>query len=202
MTADRAGSRVNREAGGGRGGHRGRRRADHRAVRGEPAAPAAQPVRGDHVRAQRSGAAQVDHGPEPVRGGQRIIPAGGGPDPEGEPAARRSSKAARPCSSAQGSEIAYVNFGQLKGSAISGVGQPDGGYHPAASGRSWSRPCSTSSSRTSSPSSRACSTGSATSSPATRTTSSRSTCWPSRRSRPRRGRARCWPRRSTIRPAC
>ena len=129
--ADRAGSRVNREAGGGRGGHRGRRRADHRAVRGEPAAPAAQPVRGDHVRAQRSGAAQVDHGPEPVRGGQRIIPGGGQPDPEGEPAARVPRRQPDPVRR-PGQRDRLRQLRAAQGLGHPGVGQPDGGYHPAA----------------------------------------------------------------------
>ena len=56
----------------------------------------------------------------------------------------------------QGSEIAYVDFGRLKGSGHPGVGEPDGGHDPAAPGRSSSPPCSTSGSPTSSPSSRGC----------------------------------------------
>ena len=43
----------------------------------------------------------------------------------------------------QGSEIAYVNFGRLKGSAIQVSAEPDGGHDPAAPGRSSSPPCST-----------------------------------------------------------
>jgi hypothetical protein len=99
---------------------------------------------------------------------------------------------------ADGTVIAYVNFGGLKGSAITvsaghavTITLPRAQLEPAVLNVGQS-----------SPSRKALSTGSATSSLATRTASKRSTSWPSRRSRTRRAPARCARMRSATRPPC
>src|ERR1700730_10267479 len=87
--AQRARSWLSRSAdgtggtGGADGCRRRRRAARSRVFRGAPASAAADSVRGDHPRPQPARAAQIDIGAEPLRGGQRLIPGGGGPEPEG-----------------------------------------------------------------------------------------------------------------------